>query len=321
MTSWLNEYIHFDGLYFLVINILFITIVNYIIKHKKYFISSKGRKFLDMGEHATKHATPTMGGIAFFIILPILCYKSSQKSIFIALCAALASIVGGIDDWLKLNRGNGLSVKLKFMAQIGAAFIPAYYYFFSFHQQHQYINFFNYHISCGYFIIPWIVLVIMSTTHAINLTDGIDGLAILTTIITVLTLIAITTTITHQNVLFFISFLEVCILFFLYNKYPAKIFMGDIGAFFLGGLISGLFLSEKIELLLPFAGISFVWSAISVILQYLIYKTQKRRLFLFAPYHHALEKKGHSETKICLLYCLLQIIGGFIAIVFFTLFF
>lgn len=282
-------------------------ILNTIIKNKKNFISTKGRDYLDMGTHSTKHTIPTMGGLAFFILIPIilLFYPNIKNAIFISLSASLSGIVGGIDDWLKLKRGKGLCVKSKFILQALAALVPGIFYFFIFGINQAYINFFGYHFYIHFFIIFWIALVIMSTTHAVNLTDGIDGLAILTIIPSIIIALSICEIKNPYHIIFSYLFMT----FWQWNKHPAKIFMGDIGAFFLGGYLSGLFLIKKTELLLPFAGIVFVGNTLSVILQYLSWKLRNKKIFLFTPYHHALEKKGYSENQICIIYMIIQIIG------------
>jgi phospho-N-acetylmuramoyl-pentapeptide-transferase len=282
-------------------------IILYLIRqHKNLFISQKGRLFLDMGEHATKYVIPSMGGLSF-IPLTIIFIVYYQKGIFITLCALLSGLIGGIDDWIKLKYGSGLQVKMKFMMQMIAACIPGIYYYVVYGKELAYIGMlgFKWHIS--FFIIGWIAWIIMSTTHAVNLTDGIDGLAITLSIITFLT---INFFVPNPSSIFILTILTI---FFLNNTYPAKIFMGDIGAFFLGGMLAGLFMSEKLELLLPFAGLAFVLTTLSVIGQYAWYKIFKRRLFLFAPYHHSLEKKGWSENIITITYSIIQIFGSLIA--------
>lgn len=301
--------------YFVTQLVYFLFLMGIII-FKKYFISQKGRDFLDMGEHQGKHQTPSMGGIAFYVLLPLIYYKiynESTEGLFVVITASLSGLVGGIDDWFKLRRGIGLSVKMKFLLQMAAAFIPAVYYYSTF-SEFLYINIFGYHLHVGIFMVAWIMWIIMSTTHAVNLTDGIDGLAISQFLLI-------------QYFFFNLSGLKFPFLFFLFcqfffmNRYKAKIFMGDIGAFFLGGLLASFFIHQKIELLLPFAGIVFVGNTLSVIIQTWFYKKYKKRFFSFAPYHHALEKKGWSEKKICTVFSCVTLFGNVVALVLYVLFY
>lgn len=298
-------------------SLLFCFILDSIIRFPKYFISAKGRDFLDMGNHSIKNLTPSMGGLAFFALLPIMykmfCKLGSLDSFFVILCAALSGIVGGIDDWLKLKDGKGLSVKIKFYLQMGAAFIPGIYYYIIFPGKY-FINFFGYQIYIGIFIIFWITWVIMSTTHAVNLTDGIDGLAISQVII-------IYFFISNMNKFYNSYFVNSLIIFFFLNKNKAKIFMGDIGAFFLGGFLAGTFLICKSELILPFCGIVFVCNTLTVIIQIVFLKIFKKRFFSFTPYHHALEKKGWSESKICIIFGILSFLINIIVYLFFSKFY
>jgi phospho-N-acetylmuramoyl-pentapeptide-transferase len=100
------------------------------------------------------------------------------------------------------------------------------------------------------------------------------------------------------------------------NVYKARIFMGDVGAFFLGGLLSSIFILEKCEILLIFSGIVLVINTLMIILQYISFRIYKKRLFSFTPYHHALEKKGWSENQICILYSFISLIGSLLSLFF-----
>jgi phospho-N-acetylmuramoyl-pentapeptide-transferase len=296
--------------------LLYCLVLGGIILCKKYFISQKGRDFLHMGEHQGKHETSSMGGLAFYVLLPLVYYKiynGSAGGVFVVMAASFSGLVGGIDDWFKLRRGAGLSIKIKFLFQMIAAFVPALYYYYSF-PEFLYIKIGSYHLYVGIFMIAWIMWIIMSTTHAVNLTDGIDGLAISQFLI--IELIFFTLVGLDLAFLFFLFYQ-----FFIMNRYKAEIFMGDIGAFFLGGLLAGFFIHQKIELLLPFAGIVFVGNTISVIIQTWFYKKHKKRFFSFAPYHHALEKKGWSENKICIAFSLVTLLGNAVALGLYVLFY
>jgi phospho-N-acetylmuramoyl-pentapeptide-transferase len=283
---------------------LMIFIITLIIKYKKYFVSQKAREFLTMGEHQFKQMTPSMGGISFYAILPYLYYKYAGgcQFWFIAITTSLSGLIGGIDDWYKINRGFGLTVKIKFLLQMASSLLSGFFYYYFFPLD-LYINFFGLSIDLGIVYILWVALVIMSTTHAVNLIDGIDGLAIFQLFtITVFFLVM-----TQSNIHWF------WYIFWLFNRNKAKIFMGDIGAFFLGGYLSSTFILKKCEILLLVAGIVLVINTVMIILQLLYYKIYNKRLFSFTPYHHALEKKGWSEDKICLVYSCFTMFGSLIS--------
>ncbi len=283
-----------------------------IMKYKKYFISRKSREFLCMGEHQEKKATPSMGGLAFYFILPIVyCFcKNSMHFWFIFISSGLSGLIGGIDDWYKIKYDKGLSIKIKFLLQMISALIAGVFFCYTMPSK-TFINFFGYYLNLGNYYSIWIAWVIMATTHAVNLIDGIDGLAISQIIIIQLfSPIAIFFNKCSFIYMFFVNF-------FIVNKYKAKIFMGDIGAFFLGGYLASMFILAHCELLLIFSGIVFVINTVMVIIQFLNYRLYKTRFFLFTPYHHALEKKGWSENKICYVYSVITLLGNIISILLF----
>lgn len=294
----------------LTISMLIIIITMRFPPCKQYFISKKGREFLDMGEHQKKQTTPTMGGLAFYAIFPLLYYFYAGNSSFwfIAFTSGLSGLVGALDDWFKINHGTGLSVKVKFTLQMFCALICGVFFYCSFPEQ-TYINFFGFHFHCGIYYILWIMWVIMATTHAVNLIDGIDGLAIsqvgIMQIFSPLTLFGG----------FKLGFSCMWYIFFTFNRYPAKIFMGDVGAFFLGGYLASAFIAARCEILLVIVGIILVLNTMSVIIQTIWYKLYRTRFFSFTPYHHALEKKGWSENKICMVYGIVTLTSSIISLV------
>jgi phospho-N-acetylmuramoyl-pentapeptide-transferase len=279
-----------------------------IIYCKKYFIVTKARDFLTMGEHQQKQGTPTMGGLAFYAMLPVLYffYGGDVKFWFIALTAGLSGIVGGVDDWCKISSGVGLTVKIKFIVQMVSAFCSAIFFYYRFPLE-TYVAIFGYHIDLGIYYIFWIVWVIMATTHAVNLIDGIDGLAI--SQIMIIQYCSPLSLFSPTNSVFIVLFWYQ---FFMLNRYKAKIFMGDIGAFFLGGYLAASFIVARSEILLVPVGIVLVINTLMIIIQTIYYKKYRKRFFSFTPYHHALEKHGWSENKICMVYGLLTTIGSLI---------
>jgi phospho-N-acetylmuramoyl-pentapeptide-transferase len=156
----------------------------------------------------------------------------------------------------------------------------------------------------------------MATTHAVNLIDGIDGLAISQMWIMQM-LSPLSLCLGKTNI--FVSL--VWYYFFIVNRYKAKIFMGDIGAFFLGGYLASSFIAARCELLLIITGIVLVINTLMVIQQTIYYKLYKLRFFSFTPYHHALEMKGWSENKICLVYGLITCIGSLLSMILYCRYF
>lgn len=278
-----------------------------IIYYKKYFISPKAREFLDMGEHAKK-IIPSMGGLVFYFILPISYFLLTNKYEFwfIVLGAGLSGLVGLFDDIHKIKTGKGIQLKLKFFLQALCAFVIGFYYWYFF-PSFAYIQFFSYQLPPGPFFIFWVAWVVMSTTHAVNLTDGIDGLAISQTLL-ILLLVPFSQffsfSLTLEKMAIFIFSL-----FAWQNKYPAKIIMGDVGAFFIGGFLASIFILKKSELLLISCGVVFVLNTMTCIIQILSFRFRGQKFFLFTPYHHALEIKKYSENQIVFIFSMITIFG------------
>lgn len=275
-----------------------------IITLKRFFVSPQAREFLTMGRHSEKKIIPSMGGIAFFLLLPFILWEDSfsSRSIFISLTAGFFGLLGAIDDISKIKRGKGISIRSKLFFGFWVALIPSLYFIFAFPQS-SYIDFFFFTLDLQHFFILWLMWVMTATVHSVNLVDGIDGLAI--TQVWLVSFFSIFFTKTnfifrYTNYLF--------IQFFLQNMPPAKIFMGDVGAFFLGGLLASQFLVTKTELLLPFSGIIFVANTVICLIQIISFKWFKKRVFSFTPFHHALELKGWSEKKINLVYSAITIL-------------
>ena len=179
-------------------------------------------------------------------------------------------------------------------------------------------------------IIPFVILVYVATTNSVNLTDGLDGLAATTSagyflVFAVLTFLMFSDAESAGNgaraeQLFSLSALSASLLggllgYLVFNANPASVMMGDTGSLGLGAAAATVAVFSRSELLLPVAGIMFVWSSISVIMQVLVFKTAKRRVFLMAPFHHHLEMKGWSETRICALYLVLTLIAGALTLI------
>lgn len=272
-----------------------------------------GQRILEIGPtwHSGKSGTPTMGGIAFIIIFSIvsvvccLLYECFSSEVTICIIyAVLSGTVGLIDDAVKMRhkRNEGLTPFAKFTFQLvlATAFVISVR-LSGVVDTAVYLPFIKKELELGRFFYPFSLLFLTGFANAVNLTDGLDGLCASVSSVNVLffAIIALGALRIGDAVLAF-SVLGICLGFLVYNSYPAKIFMGDTGSLFLGGVISALaFVSGKETVLFIVGGI-YILEAVSVVLQVVCYKTTKKRLFLMAPIHHHFEKKGKSETTVTL---------------------
>ncbi len=287
-----------------------------------------GQKILEIGPqwHKVKEGTPTMGGIAFLITF-LLCnffvffIPSWKKTLFsdpylilTLLFAILNGMVGLLDDSIKFFRkeNQGLTAKAKFFLQV----LVASGYLFSLSylgliRTTLTLPFLHMQIDLGIWYYIFALFLLIGFVNSVNLTDGIDGLASGVTL-TVGAAFAFLSLRLESFVGLYLSALimGICVGFLLYNAHPAKIFMGDTGSLFLGGLVVGIAFYLDVPLLIFFVGLFYFIEATSVILQVLFYKWKHKRLFLMAPFHHHLEKKGYSEEKIVFTAIFLTIISS-----------
>ena len=291
--------------------------------------------------HQKKAGTPTMGGVLIvisFIIPTLLWADLSNKYVWLVMLSTLAfASIGFADDYLKMahRRNLGLTGRSKLMLQVLTAVVVAVI-LILFQAQGDYST----HLMVPFFkkfrpdlifggtlfqnpylwpiaflpFIGFVVLVLVGSTNAVNLTDGLDGLAIGCTVVAAGALTVLTYVSGHAV---FADYLELqkmpqvgeltvfcgamvgaSIGFLWYNAHPAEVFMGDVGSLGLGGAIGTVAVAIKQELLLPFIGGVFVIEAISVMLQVGSYKLRKKRIFKMAPIHHHFELMGWSESKV-----------------------
>lgn len=255
--------------------------------------------------HMVKTGTPTMGGIAIIGAVLVTCLTSGKATMdmLVILGAFLAfGILGFLDDFVKVSmkRNLGLTAKQKLALQILIAVILAVY------QSHTSvlgtkiaIPFINENVDFGIWYVPFIAFVVVAMVNAVNLTDGLDGLASGVTLIVALFFgIAGSLFGSPSAALFCAAIAGACFGFLMFNKHPAKIFMGDTGSLALGGGIAAAAIIMNSVLLLPFVGGVYVAEALSVILQVVSFKTRKKRIFKMAPLHHHFELSGWKETKV-----------------------
>jgi phospho-N-acetylmuramoyl-pentapeptide-transferase len=290
--------------------------------------------------HMKKAGTPTMGGILIIIsvVVPTLLWANLRNPyVWIALFGMVSfGLIGFVDDYAKLRRkqNQGLTVKQKFLLQIVVAMIVGFF-LLTLHTQRAYStninvpffksfkpdllidalvhNWFTYPLAfVGFY--AFMVLVIVGASDAVNLTDGLDGLAIGLMIIasgamTILTYVTgharfaeyldlARLTGASELTIFCGSMVGASIGFLWYNSHPAEIFMGDVGSLALGGALGVVAVLTKQEILLLFIGGVYVIEALSVILQVGSYKLRRKRIFKMAPIHHHFEALGWPESKI-----------------------
>ena len=289
--------------------------------------------------HEGKGKTPTMGGAVFItatLIAALLTVDLGNLYIWGGLITLVGfGLVGFKDDLGKVMAGDnleGLSPKGKIFLQAIIAALATGVLLYTGFPTEFYVPFFKTPLfDLGYAAIPFWVLVFLATTNAVNLTDGLDGLATVPSIIALVTLGLITYITGHA---IFSQYLlvpnikgvgEVTILavalsggllgFLWYNCYPAEIFMGDTGSLAIGGFIAYLAILGKSEVLLILIGLIFVIETVSVILQVGSYKLRGKRVFLMAPIHHHYELKKWAENKIIVRFWMISFIANILALI------
>ncbi|HEY4619784.1 MAG TPA: phospho-N-acetylmuramoyl-pentapeptide-transferase [Nitrospirota bacterium] len=304
---------------------------------KKYQIGQSVRSD-GPSSHFTKAGTPTMGGVLILTIVVLATIAWADLSnIYVWLVLAVLvgfGLIGFIDDYLKVVRkkSDGLRGKYKFTLQIAIAtlvaialyYLPAYSTVLS-------VPFFkDFNPDLGWLYIPFVIFIIVGTSNAVNLTDGLDGLAIgpvivVTLVYTIITYVAGHAKIANYLLIPFINGSgELAILcgavfgaglgFLWFNTYPASVFMGDVGSLPLGALLGTVAVIAKHELLLMIVGGIFVVETVSVIFQVASFRLHGKRVFLMAPLHHHYELKGWQEPKIIVRFWIIAIMLGLLAL-------
>ncbi len=272
--------------------------------------------------HQIKEGTPTMGGILiiFSVLLSTLLWANVTNLYVWLVMLAMAGfgLVGFVDDYLKISksRSKGLTVLQKLAAQICVALgIGLVFYSSPAYSTELSVPFFKtFTPDLSYFYIPFAVLVIVGCSNAVNLTDGLDGLAVGPVMVasvayTVVAYAAGNKVVSEYLLIPYIegagelsvlmaSIFGASLGFLWFNTYPASVFMGDVGSLPLGAALGTVAVVSKHELLLMLVGGVFVMEAVSVIFQVLSFKSRGKRIFLMAPLHHHYEMKGWEEPKV-----------------------
>lgn len=289
--------------------------------------------------HFSKVGVPTMGGVLILLALSIsVLLWSNLTSGLIWLLIGITlffGFIGSVDDFKKIRKKNskGLSAREKFLLQIlGASIVGVYLYIHPEYDGRLSLPFIKgVQPDLGWWYIPFTVLVIVGASNAVNLTDGLDGLATGPIVISSSVYLIFSYLAGHaimanylqipfvtgagEVAVFCAAMAGACLGFLWFNTYPAEIFMGDVGSLALGGALGSVSIIIKQEILLAIVGGIFVLEAISVILQVGYYKLSGgKRIFLMAPFHHHFEKKGWQEPKVVIRFWIISIILGLLAI-------
>ncbi|MCK4650733.1 phospho-N-acetylmuramoyl-pentapeptide-transferase [Candidatus Babeliales bacterium] len=306
-----------------------------------WFVNASKKKFrskvreLIPKSHFIKNDTPTMGGLFILMIFSInvllWCNLAKIETWLFLICMFGFGFIGFLDDWHKIKSNTGMSVKVKFLMQIAIAFfVVCCWYFLSNPSTSLCFPFFkNIKPELGLLLIPWAIFIIVGTSNAVNLTDGLDGLAAGPLMFNFSTFSIIAYLAGHKYFAYylyipFVRSSELAILgatlvgallgFLWYNTYPAQIFMGDVGSLALGSGLAIMALMTRQELLLIISGGIFVLETTSVIIQVFSFKVFGKRMFKMAPIHHHYELLGWKEVKITVRFWIISIILSLLAL-------
>lgn len=282
--------------------------------------------------HLSKKGTPTMGGgliLISLVISTLLWADLSNKNIWIALLSTIAfATIGYVDDYRKVVQKNpkGLSGRQKLIAQTLFALGTAYaiYYLRDTPPVLRFPFFKDWSLDLGFMFIPFAAFIIVGSSNAVNLTDGLDGLAVGPTMTTAATFLILAYCAGHIKIaeylqiphipgagelaIFCGALLAACLGFLWFNTYPAQVFMGDVGSLSLGAALAVVAVITKNEFLLAICGGIFVVEALSVMAQVASFKMTGRRVFKMAPIHHHFELKGWAEPKVIVRFWIISIL-------------
>ena len=295
-------------------------------KHCKQFLS----EYLEV-RHKNKKNTPTMGGLIFIIstlivtsLFLIFDKMNFSYNLFIVIFTFIGySLIGFTDDLLIITKGNnkGLSENSKLFFQTIIAILFFYFFIVSGNEPLLWIHALNLKLDIGFFYGLFILLVLIASSNAVNITDGLDGLAGGLSFIAFITL-GIITYYTgwlegYKEIAMFSFILAGSILgFLIFNVNPAKIFMGDTGSLTLGATLGTIAILTRHEILLIVIGIVFVIETFTCLIQRYYYKLTKKRLFPMTPIHHTFELKGWNERDIVKLFWVIGLLASLISLIY-----
>ena len=271
--------------------------------------------------HMHKKGTPTMGGISFIIaivislIVAMFLDSSNIKYYVLFIYTTISfSIIGYIDDMLIVvkKKNDGLAPRKKLMLQI--IFSVIFYILVTFiYKDVNYIHIpvIDYNLNISYFYIIFLVFWQTGFSNAVNLTDGLDGLATSVTIITTSTFALLAYKENNFPVLVFcLTIVGALVGFLLFNRNPAKIFMGDTGSLALGGILAAISVILHKEVAFLFIGLVYILETLSVIIQVAYFKKTGKRIFKMSPLHHHFELSGYGEVKTVYIFVIIAVISS-----------
>ena len=274
-------------------------------------------------EHKSKGGTPTMGGIAFVLatlLTSVLFIRAVNREVILVLVIGLSyMLVGLLDDCLKRAHKENLGLRAwqKFLFQLIIALFCGIYCLRA-EATELHIPFIRKSVSIGWWIMPLAVFAFVATVNAVNLTDGLDGLAASTSIPFFIALASIIHLQGGSSGLstVCVGLVGALVAYLCFNLPPASVFMGDTGSLSLGGFAAAISIFSGNALYLLVLGACFVFSVISVLLQVIYYKkTGGKRIFLMAPAHHHFQQKGYSETRIAYAYFTITLLLGLVCVI------
>ena len=296
----------------------------------------KGQPIRDDGpqSHLAKAGTPTMGGLLILsalLVSTLLWARLDNAFVWIVILVTLAfGLIGFADDFAKVTKQNTKGVSSRIRMGLGlliaalASYAASMFHPAELTNQLAFPFFKDALLNLGIFFVPFGMVVIVGAANAVNLTDGLDGLAIMPVMIAAMTLGVISYVVgssaiagdldihavpgTAELLIFTAALFGAGLGFLWYNAPPAAVFMGDTGSLALGGALGAIAVCTKHEIVLAIVGGLFVVEALSVILQVLYYKRTKKRIFLMAPIHHHFEKKGWAEPQIVIRFWIISLI-------------
>ncbi len=264
--------------------------------------------------HQKKAGTPTMGGVIFIfsvLLSMIIMVRKPSDEAMVALYAFIAyGFVGFLDDLLKIIHKDNLGLKA-WQKMVLLLVISTIFSFYAYNTVGTEINmpFANRAIDLGWFYIPFMLFYFTGVTNAVNLTDGLDGLATSVTLLVITFFALVSYGMGHYTLSLFCFILAGALLGFLkFNAFPAKVFMGDTGSLALGGAVATVAMVLKLQVLLAIVGGIYVIETLSVIIQVTSFKLTGKRVFKMSPIHHHFEQLGWSETKIVSIFCIITVL-------------
>ena len=272
--------------------------------------------------HLQKNGTPTMGGVIMIIAILItgLTRAKIDKDLLVGLiCITGFGFVGFLDDFIKIKmkRSLGLKAYQKIILQFALALFVSYYQYSASPSATQImIPFTDYIINLGPLYVPIMMFVIIGTVNAVNLTDGLDGLASGITLIVSIFFMLLAISVGNSDVAILAAATGgACLGFLGFNSYPAKVFMGDTGSMALGGAVVSFAVLTNSVLFIPIVGGIYFAEAISVIIQVLSFKLTGKRVFKMAPIHHHFEQCGWPETRVVFVFWIATVVLAWIGII------